>query len=78
MMPITTAPAAHLLRAGYRQGPPPHLTTDAIAIDREVCQGATCEDCGCHGLRYEPFHHDGHGSYVALCVCPRCHAATEF
>jgi hypothetical protein len=59
-----------MAQSGYALGPPPWLRAESAIIDREVCQDSTCEECGHHGLRFEPWHRSEDRSDVARCVCP--------
>jgi hypothetical protein len=61
---------------GFRDGPPPAIHPENIAIDRSVCQDGTCSCCGTKGLRLRAYHRPG--SYVCFAVCPACFHAEEF
>jgi hypothetical protein len=61
---------------GYREGAPERVSAEAVAIDREVCAEASCDECGRHGLAYLALH--AGRSYVAVAYCKGCGAASEF
>lgn len=45
-------------------------------IDKEICENATCEQCGRKNLDYIGLRKDG--AYVAIAACPTCGMAEEF
>ncbi len=68
--------SAELRQDGYSPGAPKHVSKDCLAIDREVCQEATCDECGHFGLNYEPWHRGR--SSRAVMHCSHCGHSTEF
>jgi hypothetical protein len=68
--------ATALTEDGYRPGAPAHVRKDCLAIDKEVCRGAECEECGQIGLKFHPWHCGR--SYRAVATCPCCGHSFEF
>ena len=65
---------------GFVPGRPPHVHQEAIAIDREVAAEARCEECGEHGLEFQPYRprYSRQSGYRCMAYCCRCLAAFEF
>jgi hypothetical protein len=61
---------------GYQPGRPTPGIIDGASIDAEVCDKATCSNCGHRGMEYYPYVQPG--SYRAFAVCPNCGEAEEF
>lgn len=59
--------------SGYQPGQPEGPMSD---VDQEICQDATCENCGHQGCEFYPYSKPG--SYRAFAVCPDCGEAMEF
>jgi hypothetical protein len=64
---------------GYEIGKPPHVSTAAVAIDREAAAGARCDGCGQPGLEFMPYRPRDRRTrgYRGLAWCGRCDAAFE-
>jgi len=64
--------ARRLTEQGYRRGAPsPH----AESVDRVICAGSTCSECGHVGLDYVPFYKSN--SYRSFMACPKCDYVAE-
>ncbi len=61
--------------AGYRHGPPPHLSDEARAIDRQLCRRVRCPGCGKRRMEYVPFHRDR--GYRVVARCGHCGTGEE-
>lgn len=71
MLSTQSAKATEL--RGYRPVGP---SREAEQIDASVCAESDCDECGHHGMRYQPYTQNG--SYRAFAVCPRCKHSVEF
>jgi hypothetical protein len=64
---------------GYMIGRPAHVTRDCIAIDQQIANEATCDECGVHGLEFLPFRPKDRQqrNYRAMAWCCLCDSAFE-
>jgi hypothetical protein len=71
--------ADRLESEGYVIGKPPHVHTEAIAIDRQIATEAACDECGNAGLEFLPWRPRDRQqrSYRAMAWCCLCDSAFE-
>lgn len=64
-------------KEGFRPGYPEAAM--AQEVDIEICNKASCDDCGHTGMIYRPYiPNDPHKRYRAFMICPICGKVTEF